>query len=140
MQNTNTILIASPPLNMSPTRSGNNVTAEEIAKAKEGRGFENYISKKAFAEKVMQIAAEYEGTGRVAGLDGWKMLVDKALEAQGRSEEEEAEKYAEEKMPGCGIPGATGFPEGWYRDAIHLGPKVSEAILLEEMPLGEMAE
>jgi hypothetical protein len=101
---------------------------------KEDRGYKTYMSKKRYAEKIMEIAQSYEETGRVVGFDYWKSLVDKGLEDQGRHRDEDA--YDEERLPGCGLKLAKEFGKGYFTDGLHLGARgynVLSAGLLELM-------
>ena len=69
----------------------------------------------------MEIARSFEGGSneeRVAGLDMWSMFIQSALA-------EEGHEWVEGKLPGCGLPGSMGFPDGWFTDGLHLGQKVS---------------
>jgi hypothetical protein len=93
------------------------------------RSFRTYISKKTFAERVMRIVTSYEGTGRVAGVDFWKLCVEAGLKEQGRESEVDGvgkgEKFEVERLPGGGLRTAKQFGEGWFTDGLHLGPRAS---------------
>jgi lysophospholipase L1-like esterase len=88
---------------------------------KEDQGYKTYMSKKRYAEKIMEIAQSYEDTGRVVGFDYWKSLVDKGLEDQGRHGDDDA--YDEERLPGCGLKRAKEFGKGYFTDGLHLGAR-----------------
>jgi hypothetical protein len=120
MSETKIVLITPPPINIpDPTLPEENT--------KKGRGYRTYMSKKRYAEKIMQIAADYEETGRVVGLDLWNALIDAALDDQGRSGDEG--RYDEERLPGCGLSGAKAFRGGYFTDGLHFGPLVSLRVL-----------
>jgi lysophospholipase L1-like esterase len=93
------------------------------------RSFRTYVAKKFFAERMMRIVKSYEGTGRVAGVDFWKLCVEAGLKKQGRESEVDGvgkgEKFELERLPGCGLKTAKQFGKGWFTDGTHLGPKVS---------------
>ncbi|KAF2129260.1 SGNH hydrolase [Dothidotthia symphoricarpi CBS 119687] len=110
---TKIVLITPPPINRPTTKWGE----------KSDYAYKTYVSKRRYAEKIMQIAAEYGETGRVVGLDYWGSLIDAALEVEGRGAEDQAVKYGEEKLPGCGLVGAKEFGEGWFTDGLHLDVK-----------------
>ena len=80
---------------------------------KKGQAYRTYMSKKRYADGIMQIASEYEETGRVVCLNFWQSLVD-AIFA------EEGQPYNEEMPPGCGLLGAIEFNKGWFTDGLHL--------------------
>ena len=89
---------------------------------KEERGYRTYMSKKRYAENIMEIAKSYEETGRVVGLNYWKGLIDTGLEDQNRLGDEDA--YDEARLPGCGLKWAKQFRRGYFTDGLHLGPLV----------------
>jgi isoamyl acetate esterase len=125
---TKVVLITPPPINIpSPLKNPDfdSVAAAEIAKMdpKEGRGYKTYMSKKRYAEKIMEIASSYNKTGRVVGVDLWKALIDAALEDQNRTGDEDA--YAEERLPGCGLDWAREFKPGYFTDGLHFDTLVS---------------
>jgi nitrogen fixation protein len=128
---TKVLLIGTTPLDLSPTPpvSAGKVSDDAVAIAKAGLGFRNYMMKKAYSAAMVQVAREYEETGRVLGLDGWRVMVDAALAVQGRRRGDgEEEEDGEERLPGCGVPGAEGFPQGWFRDGLHPGSEVSRPL------------
>ncbi|KAF1994789.1 SGNH hydrolase [Amniculicola lignicola CBS 123094] len=124
MPDTKIVLITPPPINCSdpPKSQGvetGKVTLEKANRPwKQGRGYKTYLSKKRYAEKVIDIAKSYEETGRVIGLNLWRALVDAGLADQGRLGDEDA--YDEEKLPGCGLLGAKQFKDGYFTDGLHL--------------------
>jgi hypothetical protein len=137
MQQTKIVLITPPPNNMTePTRKAS-MTDEEIedenAKMRNWRGYKTYMSKKRYAEGVMRIAAEYEETGRVIGLDFWRALVEAKWEEDGdKGDVLEAKGL----WPGCGLFGAGVFGKGWLTDGLHLDRKgygVLSKMLMEEL-------
>jgi hypothetical protein len=120
MEDTKVVLIAPPPINITVTKAGEGMTESDIEDInewrKEGPGYKTYMSKKRYADGLMQIAKEYEGTGRVVGLNFWQKMVD-AIVA------EEGWQYDEEMPPGCGLLGAKSIPKGWFTDGLHLNVK-----------------
>lgn len=135
LPDTKIVLITPPPINIpDPVLEDGEVddmdlgptmmAAMEAARGdpKAERGYRTYLSKKRYAEKIMQIANEYEETGRVAGLDYWRKLVDAGLEDQGRGAED---RYDEERLPGCGLKTAKQFRKGYFTDGLHLDALVS---------------
>ena len=95
MEDTKIVLITPPPINGTILGNTDGSTAENIeetnAYRREDPRFKTYMSKKRYAEGIMQIAEEYAETGRVVGLNFWKDIVDAMLK-------EEEEDYNEE-MP-----------------------------------------
>ncbi|KAI9675972.1 MAG: hypothetical protein M1822_008358 [Bathelium mastoideum] len=102
-------------------------TDEKVIRAfKEGPGFQTYMRKKQYAEKIMEIAKEYEEvTDRVAGLNCWKDLVDNALgrKLSNVGTATNADEYDEESLPGAGLPCSAEFEKGTFTDGLHLGSK-----------------
>lgn len=119
MPDTKIVLITPPPISM-PSPSDEGVDADEREELnsmkKELKGYRTYMSKKRYAERIMQIAGEYEETGRVAGLDFWSDLVRARLREVGI-------QYDGERLPGSGLYGARGFGEGYFTDGLHLDKK-----------------
>lgn len=124
---TKIVLITPPPINVSdPLPEGENHLGPAFVKAvgqhndpKDDRGYRTWVSKKRYAERVMEIAKEYEETGRIVGLDYWKALEEAGLEEQEIKGEEDKDKW-----PGCGLPSAKAFGTGWFTDGLHLDVKV----------------
>jgi hypothetical protein len=117
MVDTKIVLITPPPINGGVSEPEEGMEVEEVNHwRKEGRGYKTYMSKKRYAEGIMQIAEEYEETGRVVGLDFWQDVADTMLK------EEEA-TYDADMPPGCGLLGSTAFPDGWFTDGLHLDVK-----------------
>lgn len=119
MADTKIVLITPPPINIpSPNAKGKDEDAlRDANKAKkEMRGYKTYMSKKRYAERVMQIAQEYEETERVIGLDFWGDLVRARSQDLG-------EDYDEDRLPGSGLYGARDFGEGYFTDGLHLDKK-----------------
>jgi lysophospholipase L1-like esterase len=120
MENTKIVLITPPPIDGSVVETGEGRSAREIEEInqsrKEGPRYKTYMSKKRYADGIMQIAKEYEETGRVVGLNFWQDIVDAVIE-------EEGWRYDEHVPPGCGLLGAKSFPTGWFTDGLHLDVK-----------------
>ncbi|CAN9284922.1 unnamed protein product [Alternaria alternata] len=131
MENTKILLITPPPINGSVVETGENKSAREIEDInqwrKEGPRYKTYMSKRKYADGIMQIAKEYEKMGRVVGLNFWQDLVHAVVT-------EEGWQYDEQVPPGCGLLGAQSFPTGWFTDGLHLdikGYRVLNNALLE---------
>ncbi|KAI4669397.1 uncharacterized protein J4E79_001440 [Alternaria viburni] len=120
MENTKIVLITPPPINGSVVDTGESRSAREIQEInqsrKEGPRYKTYMSKKRYADGLMQIAKEYEETGRVVGLNYWQHMVDAVVA-------EEGWECDEDVPPGCGLLGAKSFPAGWFTDGLHLNVK-----------------
>jgi lysophospholipase L1-like esterase len=116
MVDTKIVLITPPPINI-PCPDVKGKDKGEVRDAnqakRELRGYKTYMSKKRYAERIIQIAREYEETGRVIGLDFWGDLVRARLQDFG-------EEYEENKLPGSGLYGARDFGEGYFTDGLHL--------------------
>ncbi|KAH7398248.1 SGNH hydrolase-type esterase domain-containing protein [Pyrenochaeta sp. MPI-SDFR-AT-0127] len=131
MANTKIVLITPPPISRQAPAKDPGMTEEQVEDSnwwkKEGPIYKTYMSKKRYAEGVMQIAGEYEETGRVVGLNLWRRLVDARLNEDGSGE-----GLDEEMGPGCGLIGAKSFGKGWFTDGLHLDVKgynvLSEAL------------
>lgn len=127
LANTKIVLITPPPINVSdPLPQDDESLGPAFARAaglpkdpKNDRGYKTWASKKRYAERILEIAKEYEETSRVVGLDYWHALEEAGLEEQGRKGEKD-----EDKWPGCGLPGAKEFGPGWFTDGLHLDTKV----------------
>lgn len=102
-----------------------------VASEKEGRAYRTYMSKKRYADKIMEIAGDYEETGRVIGLNYWKALIDAALEDQGRSGDQDP--YNEDRLPGCGLKTAKAFRDRYFTDGLHLDALVSGRCIRTEV-------
>ncbi|KAF2758931.1 SGNH hydrolase [Pseudovirgaria hyperparasitica] len=126
------VLIATPPINVRDADRDTSLGSVETAKKR--AGWRNYVSKKTYAEKVMEIAQGFENRGvEVVGVDLWGALVDAALVDQGRGDEEGGRgdrrgKYEEERLPGCGLPDSREFPDGYFCDALHFEWKAYEVL------------
>lgn len=141
MPDTKIVLITPPPINIpDPVEKYDDMDLGPVAAAamaaarpdpKEERGYKTYLSKKRYADKIMEIAESYEETGRVAGLDYWKALVDAGLDDQRRLGDEDA--YDEERLPGCGLKWAKQFKKGYFTDGLHLGPLVSQLVCSDKV-------
>jgi isoamyl acetate esterase len=124
-RDTKIVLLATPPINQrSPSADG---FIYGDSSPKERVGFRTYMSKKRYAAKVMEIARSYqEKTDRVAGLDVWKLMVNDALQREGRAiPATESDEYDEDTLPGSSLPNAKMFPQGFFIDGLHLGKLVS---------------
>jgi lysophospholipase L1-like esterase len=137
MSDTKIVIITPPPLNNGPEATlpkEGMMSEREIEEAnkwrKEGPRYKTYMSKKRYAEGLMQIAAEYEGTERVIGLDYWRAMV----EASGLGRWEEFEETG--MWPGCSLIGARSFEKGWFTDGLHLDVKGYN--VLNEMVMREV--
>ena len=81
LEDTKIVLITPPPINI-PDPVEDFDIGPVAAKAtreidpKTDRAYLTYMSKKRYAEKIMEIAKTYEEDGRVIGLDLWTALVD----------------------------------------------------------------
>lgn len=131
-----------PPISVSVNRGGVDVSGVDIGSdgedalsrlrevAKEGLGYRTWVSKRAYAERVTQVAqecrAEKIGVDVVDCLDVWTLMIEAALREAGR-------EWEEDKLPGCGLPGAVRFPQGWFTDGLHFGSKgyriITEALM-----------
>lgn len=122
MPQTKIVVITPPPINILGS-SRPDIGREECEKLneweREQTRYKTYMSKKRYAERIMQIAEEYEETRRVVGLNFWGDLVRTRLEEVGV-------EYDEEKLPGCGLHGALdfgGMDEEYFTDGLHLDRK-----------------
>lgn len=119
MTDTKIVLITPPPIDI-PTADAEGKDEDEIRDANEVKrgmkGYKTYMSKMRYAERIMQLAREYEETGRIIGLDFWNDLVRARLKECG-------EEFEEDKLPGSGLDGARNFGEGYFTDGLHLGKK-----------------
>jgi hypothetical protein len=120
LADTKIVLITPPPINGNVSRPGQGMSERDVEEAnrwrKEDTRYKTYMSKKRYADGIMQIAGEYEETGRVAGLNFWQDIVDAMLKEEGGT-------YDAEMPPGCGLLGASAFPDGWFTDGLHLNVK-----------------
>lgn len=124
MANTKIVLITPPPSNMTEPQCKAPMSDQEIedenTEMRNWRGYKTYMSKKRYAEGVMRMAAEYEETGCVIGLNFWRALVDAKWAEDGDTASELEEKGL---WPGCGLFGAGMFGKGWFTDGLHLDRK-----------------
>ncbi|KAF2796273.1 SGNH hydrolase [Melanomma pulvis-pyrius CBS 109.77] len=129
MPETKIVLITPPPMNFPDYEEDDDEDLGPAAAAaaaaarqnpKETRAYRTYLSKKRYGDKIMEIAQSYEETGRVAGLNYWKAMIDAGLDDQNRLGDEDA--YDEERLPGCGLKWAKRFKKGYFTDGLHLGP------------------
>ncbi|KAF2019944.1 SGNH hydrolase [Aaosphaeria arxii CBS 175.79] len=113
MPDTKIVLITPPPINIP-----NPPQTQDMEWYKETMKWKTYMSKKTYAEKIMEIAKEYgDETGRVAAVNLWKLLCDSALKDQGILGDEDA--YHEDKSPGSGLKTAKAFEKGYFTDGLH---------------------
>ena len=119
MTDTKIVLIGPPPIAGHTSRPKAGMSPDEIEDANEVKkdqmGYRTYMSKKRYADGMMQIAETYKDTGRVVGLDYWRKLVEAGSEEHGGVDEE--------KPTGCGLIGAKGFSKGYFTDGLHLDVK-----------------
>lgn len=131
------MLMTPPPINI-PTPAQDPLlegTSEEYKREvrsregdpKNGKGYRTWLNKKVYAEKVMDIARSYSEAGQnVVGVDIWGALVEEMM--KGDDEVHRKRAFDEECLPGCGLEGAREFPEGWFLDGLHFGPKGNEVV------------
>jgi lysophospholipase L1-like esterase len=118
---TKIVLITPPPINGSEAKLNGGQTQEEVEEMNElmkgGQRYRTYMSKKRYAEGLMEIADEYAETGRVVGVNFWRGIV----EASGFGTWEEFERSG--LWPGSLLIGAKSFEKGWFTDGLHLDKK-----------------
>ncbi|KAF1982200.1 SGNH hydrolase [Aulographum hederae CBS 113979] len=110
---TKIVLVTPPPINVRACSA--HAKREDERK---GQGFRTWDSKRTYARKVMDVARDFEARGlgdRVAGYDLWERLVGWECEKMGARDEE--------RLPGCGLPGAREFENGIFTDRLHFGEK-----------------
>ncbi|KAH0545533.1 hypothetical protein FGG08_000364 [Glutinoglossum americanum] len=118
---TKIILITPPPIDILPSTE-DEVDIPALHKQPSHEpfdiGYQTWLNKKKYAEKVMEIAKSYEGhAGTVAGLDFWTAMIN-----YGRVVGKENGTVDDEKPPGSGLPGAVYFGREVFLDGLHLGP------------------
>ncbi|KAI9847078.1 MAG: hypothetical protein M1837_003196 [Sclerophora amabilis] len=142
---TKVILITPPPISIKAPLEDEfeipAVTAAIKKAAVEQRGYKTYMNKKLYAEKIMEIARDYEAkTDLVAGLNFWEAMIK--LGNQQRSDEDvnnsagtgkvsESRSESESECdapPGSGCLGARDFGDDVFVDGLHLGPLVSNEL------------
>jgi lysophospholipase L1-like esterase len=136
MENTRILLITPPPVNVREAVSSVDVILEDEDKeeaerqfeeqCRDAAGFKTWVSKKTYAERIVQIAQSYNSSeyrDRLAVLDFWRALTDHALLQEGRGKVSEGplDISTNGKWPGCGLPGAKEFDSGVFTDRLHLG-------------------
>jgi len=125
-EGTKIILITPPPINVRAAGPDNLDLGPPFASAaceaaRSERGYRTYASKRYYAERVMEIAAQYSArTSRVTGLNLWRILVESGL----RDVHGDA-LWDEDILPGSGLPGASEFEKGIFTDGLHFGSAVS---------------
>ncbi|KAI9732107.1 MAG: hypothetical protein M1834_004203 [Cirrosporium novae-zelandiae] len=133
-QGTKVILISPPPINLS-TPSKNNFHIPNLYEARLGSpkaaiSYRTYLSKRGYAEKVMEIAKSYEAkTNLVAGIDLWIRMIEYGQVQEKQEHEANPETNAlvetgrdEDALPGSGLAGAYKFSSDVFLDGLHLGP------------------
>jgi hypothetical protein len=103
--------------------------AEKLSAEKEYRGYKTYVSKKRYAEKVMEIAKSYEKeTNLVTGLDLFTAFLEYGEKhGKGGLGKDAHPDEAKDLLPGCGLTGAKYFGREVFVDGLHFGPEVSES-------------
>lgn len=119
MSDARIVIITPPPINiLSPITEG--IRDDEFEKLneeeREHSGYRTYMSKKRYADRIMELAARYEETGRVMGLDFWGSIVRARLREIGVN-------YDEQNLPGSGLYGVEDFGKGYFTDGLHLDKK-----------------
>ncbi|OAX85563.1 hypothetical protein ACJ72_00057 [Emergomyces africanus] len=136
-QSTKVILITPPPVDVPSPGMDLAYDLPEVADAmqsiaKLSRGHKTWASKRAFAEKIVEIGKEFEAkTDRVAVLDFWTAVTKAACKEQGVSEEGFHELDVEDMLPGSGLPGAGEFGREFFIDGLHFGSKGYEILTRE---------
>jgi len=138
LEQTKIVLIGPPPINGSENAPENDQIEADVERLNNGKKiwprYKTYMSKKRYAEGMMDIAKEYEETERVIGLNLWRGVVEEKLKEDGEGSWENLEKS--ELWPGCGLIGAKSFEKGWFTDGLHLNRKgygVLNRMLIEEV-------
>ncbi|KAH0566325.1 hypothetical protein GP486_000261 [Trichoglossum hirsutum] len=124
---TKIVLITPPPIDIMPLSEGElggeldipvvrqQLTSQDL----DDPGYRTYLNKKMYAEKVMEIARSYDGSGGlVVGLDFWTAMINYGR-AMGK---EKGISDDDERLPGSGLPGAVHFGREVFLDGLHLGP------------------
>jgi lysophospholipase L1-like esterase len=121
MSDTKIVIITPPPINGPEAWSTGGLDKEDLDAANqakmEGLRYKTYMSKKRYAEGLMEIVKEYEETGRVIGLNFWRGIVEES--GLGNWDEWEVSGL----WPGSGLIGAKSFEQGWFTDGLHLDVK-----------------
>jgi hypothetical protein len=138
LEDTKIVLIGPPPINGSENLLGKDQTEDDIERLNDEKKvwprYKTYMSKKRYAEGMMDIAKEYEETGRVIALNLWQGIVEEKINEDGKGSWEELQESG--LWPGCGLIGAKSFEKGWFTDGLHLNRKaygVLNRILVEEV-------
>lgn len=126
---TKVILISPPPIDVPAETLAEidipSVVAIMRTVAQSGRGHTNWVSKRRYAEKIVEIGRDFqEKTDLVAVLDFWTAITKFACQADGDAEEAYRVLDAEDLLPGCGLPGAKEFGRDIFTDRLHLGKTV----------------
>ncbi|KAI9862092.1 MAG: hypothetical protein M1813_004867 [Trichoglossum hirsutum] len=121
---TKIVLITPPPIDIPPSDDEDEfdipvVRAQLTSEDLDGPGYRTYLNKKMYAEKVMEIARSYGGSGDlVVGLDFWTAMINYGR-AMGK---EKGIPDHDERLPGSGLSGAVYFGREVFLDGLHLGP------------------
>jgi lysophospholipase L1-like esterase len=121
MPQTKIVIITPPPINGPEAKSMDGASKEEVDAANqskmEGPRYKTYMSKKRYAEGLIEIANEYKETGRVIGLNFWRGVIEES----GLGSWDELQELG--LWPGSGLIGAKSFEKGWFTDGLHLNVK-----------------
>lgn len=121
---TKVILISPPPVSVPCSDDDIPTSESEISRVssqlKNGIGHQTWRSKRRFAEKIVEIAGDYD-ENRVAVLDFWKVITTHKC---GGNAEEFARLESLNHLPGSGMLGAEEFGDEIFCDGLHLGPEV----------------
>lgn len=140
---TRVVLITPPPINVSaPAQSEVDIPSVAMAlesAARHGMGHKTWLSKRTYAEKVVKIGREFEAkTDLVTVLDFWKALTKVGCLEEGDEPAMAAKRFrkldTEDKLPGCGLPGAKKFGSGFFADGLHLDSVVG----FRDIPLNNL--
>lgn len=122
------ILITPPPVavpsSMDEIPMSEPVMLRVSSELENGLGHQTWKSKRKFAEKIVEIARDFEET-RVAVLDFWKIITTYKC---GNNREEFEQLDSMNRLPGSGMPGATEFGDDIFCDGLHLGSKVGSSL------------
>lgn len=140
---TRVVLITPPPVNVSaPAKSEVEIPSvsgvlESVARS--GKGHQSWLAKRTYAEGVVKIAREFEAkTDLVTVLDFWKAITKVGCLEEGDEPATAAKRFRkldiEDKLPGCGLPGAKKFEAGFFTDGLHLGSVVGYSSNPSEQP------
>lgn len=132
---TRILLISNPPMSL-PTPTG------EIMSEAEKSAHAQYLSRRTYASKTVEIGRELELTtdGRVAVLDLWGMLVKHVLDKHPGTNGNLVSGYDLRKAmdtcdawPGSGLPNVKEIEHQIISDGIHLGPEGNNLLTVNVM-------